>query len=184
MRTSLHDCPAPAKLNLFLHVTGRRPDGYHLLQTVFQLLDHGDTLHFDLRMDGAIRRTTDVAGVPAASDLIVRAAQLLQQAASARFPGRQFGADVAIIKRLPLGGGLGGGSSDAATTLMALNHLWQTGLTRPELMTLGLFSSSERMPSLKAWGRNCRLWRHRQHGMSCSNRASASRPQQFFRRRI
>ena len=138
MRTSLHDCPAPAKLNLFLHVTGRRPDGYHLLQTVFQLLDHGDTLHFDLRMDGAIRRTTDVAGVPAASDLIVRAAQLLQQAASARFPGRQFGADVAIIKRLPLGGGLGGGSSDAATTLMALNHLWQTGLTRPELMSLGL----------------------------------------------
>ena len=138
MKTSLHDCPAPAKLNLFLHVTGRRPDGYHLLQTVFQLLDHGDTLHFDLRADGVIRRATAVPGVPEESDLIVRAAQLLRQAASARFPGRHFGADIAIEKRLPMGGGLGGGSSDAATTLMALNHLWQTGFTRGELMALGL----------------------------------------------
>lgn len=138
MKTSLHDCPAPAKLNLFLHVTGRRPDGYHLLQTVFQLLDHGDTLDFDLREDGAIRRTTVVSGVPEESDLIVRAAKLLQQVAIERYPGRQFGADIAIAKRLPMGGGLGGGSSDAATTLMALNHLWQTGLTRQELMALGL----------------------------------------------
>jgi 4-diphosphocytidyl-2-C-methyl-D-erythritol kinase len=131
---SLHDCPAPAKLNLFLHVIGRRPDGYHLLQTVFQLLDHGDALDFDLREDGVIRRTTEVPGVPEESDLIVRAARLL----AARFPERQLGADISISKRLPMGGGLGGGSSDAATTLMALNHLWETGLTRPELMALGL----------------------------------------------
>ena len=134
MPTSLHNCPAPAKLNLFLHVTGRRPDGYHLLQTVFQLLAHGDTLHFDARDDGAIRRSTDVPGVPEESDLIVRAAKLL----AARFPERKLGADIAIEKRLPMGGGVGGGSSDAATTLMALNHLWQTGLTRNELMALGL----------------------------------------------
>jgi len=131
---SLHDCPAPAKLNLFLHVTGRRPDGYHLLQTVFQLLDHGDTLDFDVREDGKIRRTTDVPGVPEESDLIVRAARLL----AARFPERRLGADIAITKRLPMGGGLGGGSSDAATTLMALNQLWKTGLARTELMSLGL----------------------------------------------
>jgi 4-diphosphocytidyl-2-C-methyl-D-erythritol kinase len=131
---SLHDCPAPAKLNLFLHVTGRRPDGYHLLQTVFQLLDHGDTLDFDVREDGKIRRTTDVPGVPEESDLIVRAARLL----AARFPERRLGADIAITKRLPMGGGLGGGSSDAATTLMALNQLWKTGLARTELMALGL----------------------------------------------
>lgn len=131
----LHNCPAPAKLNLFLHVTGRRPDGYHLLQSVFQLLDHGDLLHFDVRDDGVIRRITDIAGVPEQSDLIVRAARLLQSAAGAR---TDLGADIAIEKRLPMGGGLGGGSSDAATTLIALNHLWQTGLTRDELMTLGL----------------------------------------------
>lgn len=138
MANSLHDCLAPAKLNLFLHVTGRRADGYHLLQTVFQLLDHGDTLHFDTREDGIIRRVTDIPGVPEESDLIVRAARLLQQAAAARMPQRQFGADIAIEKRLPMGGGLGGGSSDAATTLMALNHLWQTGFSRTELMALGL----------------------------------------------
>lgn len=131
-RALLH-CPAPAKLNLFLHVTGRRADGYHLLQTVFQLLDYGDTLHFTLRDDGVIHRTTEVAGVPAQDDLIVRAAQLLQAATQT-----PLGADIAIDKRLPLGGGLGGGSSDAATTLMALNHLWKTGLTRDALIALGL----------------------------------------------
>lgn len=130
---SLHDCPAPAKLNLFLHVTGRREDGYHLLQTVFQLLDHGDLLHFDVRDDGAIRRVNDVPGVPEATDLVVRAARLLQSAV----PGLP-GADIAVEKRLPMGGGLGGGSSDAATTLMVLNHLWQAGLGREELMALGL----------------------------------------------
>jgi len=130
---SLHDCPAPAKLNLFLHITGRRADGYHLLQTVFQLLDYGDLLHFDARDDGAIRRVNDVPGVPAESDLVVRAARLLQST----MPGLP-GADIRVEKRLPMGGGLGGGSSDAATTLMALNHLWQAGLSREQLMALGL----------------------------------------------
>ena len=130
---SLHDCPAPAKLNLFLHITGRRADGYHLLQTVFQLLDRGDLLHFDTRDDGAIRRVNEVPGVPEESDLVVRAARLLQSAV----PGLP-GANIAVDKRLPMGGGLGGGSSDAATTLMALNHLWQAGLSREQLMALGL----------------------------------------------
>lgn len=134
----LRDCAAPAKLNLFLHVLGRRPDGYHLLQTVFQLLDHGDTLHFALRADGAIRRTTEVAGVPPDDDLTVRAARLLQAEAEERLGKRLPGADIAIDKRLPLGGGLGGGSSDAATTLIALNYLWRAGFTRAELMALGL----------------------------------------------
>ena len=130
---SLHDCPAPAKLNLFLHIVGRRADGYHLLQSAFQLLDHGDLLHFDTRDDGLIRRVNDVPGVPEESDLVVRAARLLQ----ATLPGRP-GADIRVEKRLPMGGGLGGGSSDAATTLMALNHLWNAGKSREELMALGL----------------------------------------------
>jgi len=137
MATTLNNCPAPAKLNLFLHVTGRRPDGYHLLQTVFQLLDHGDRLHFTIREDGVVRRTTDVPGVPEESDLIVRAARLLKSAAKSD-RAEKLGAEISIDKRLPMGGGLGGGSSDAATTLIALNHLWQTGLDRRELMKLGL----------------------------------------------
>jgi 4-diphosphocytidyl-2-C-methyl-D-erythritol kinase len=135
---SLHACPAPAKLNLFLHVTGRRPDGYHLLQSVFQLIDRGDTLHFDLREDGRIVRSTDVPGVPEEQDLVVRALRLLA-AEYARRHGRPApGIEVAIDKILPMGGGLGGGSSDAATALMAANHLWQAGLARDELMALGL----------------------------------------------
>ncbi len=134
---SLHDCAAPAKLNLFLHIVGRREDGYHLLQSVFQLIDFGDTLHFDVRDDAAIVRTTDLPGVPAEADLAVRAARLLQGAAEARGLPVQ-GADIAITKRLPMGGGIGGGSTDAATTLMALNYLWQLGLSRAELMQLGL----------------------------------------------
>ena len=138
MLTSLHHCPAPAKLNLFLHVTGRRPDGYHLLQTVFQLLDHGDTLHFGLRADGAIRRTTELPGVPEEQDLIVRALRLLQAEFQRRHGRLPPGLDVAVDKRLPMGGGLGGGSSDAATALMAANHLWQAGLGREQLMALGL----------------------------------------------
>jgi 4-diphosphocytidyl-2-C-methyl-D-erythritol kinase len=132
---SLHNCPAPAKLNLFLHVLGRRPDGYHLLQTVFQLLDHGDLLDFKVRDDGLICRVNDVPGVPEQSDLVVRAARLLQSTITDR-PAP--GADITLHKRLPMGGGLGGGSSDAATTLMALNHLWQAGKSREELMALGL----------------------------------------------
>jgi 4-diphosphocytidyl-2-C-methyl-D-erythritol kinase len=138
MTRVLNDCLAPAKLNLFLHVTGRRGDGFHLLQTVFQLLDHGDRLHFALRDDGVIARTTDIAGVPAEQDLIVRAARLLQEQLQERIGTPRLGANIAIDKRLPMGGGLGGGSSDAATTLLALNHLWQAGLNRQELMALGL----------------------------------------------
>lgn len=129
----LRDCPAPAKLNLFLHVTGRRPDGYHTLQTVFQLIDWSDTLHFRRRDDGAVFRTTEVDGVPADTDLTVRAARALQAAT-----GTRFGVDIAIDKVLPMGGGIGGGSSDAATTLLALNRLWQLGLSRAELMRIGL----------------------------------------------
>ena len=125
--------PAPAKLNLFLHITGRRDDGYHELQTLFQFVDHGDRLRFDPRADGGVHRLGDIAGVEAADDLTVRAARLLQQET-----GCARGVDISIDKRLPLGGGLGGGSSDAATTLVALNHLWRLGLTEDELAALGL----------------------------------------------
>jgi len=135
---SLNHCPAPAKLNLFLHINGRRPDGYHLLQTVFQLVDHGDTLHFQLRGDTQVRRSTVLPGVPEPDDLVVRAALLLQADVARRTGKLPAGVDIAIDKRLPMGGGLGGGSSDAATTLLALNHLWQAGLGREELMVLGL----------------------------------------------
>jgi len=130
---SLRGCSAPAKLNVFLHVTGRRPDGYHTLQTAFQLIDWGDVLHFTLRADGLVRRVTDVPGVPAASDLVVRAAELLK-----RHTGTALGVDIEIEKRLPMGAGLGGGSSDAATVLLALNRLWKLDLTRDTLQALGL----------------------------------------------
>ena len=136
----MENCAAPAKLNLFLHVTGRRADGYHLLQTVFQLIDHGDLLHFTRRDDGVVRRIGTVAGVAEADDLTVRAARLLQ-AEIARYGDQPVpvpGADIEIDKRLPMGGGLGGGSSDAATTLMVLNYLWGAGLSRQALMALGL----------------------------------------------
>ena len=124
---------APAKLNLFLHVVGRRADGYHLLESVFTLIDWCDVLRFEARADGKIVRATDVPGIPAETDLIVRAAKLLQGQT-----GVSAGVSIHIHKRLPQGGGLGGGSSDAATTLLALNHLWQSGLTRTQLMALGL----------------------------------------------
>jgi 4-diphosphocytidyl-2-C-methyl-D-erythritol kinase len=135
---SLHACPAPAKLNLFLHIVGRRADGYHLLQSVFQLIDRGDTLHFDLRDDGRIVRTNDVPGVPEESDLIVRALRGLADAYEKRHGRMVPGIDVAVDKILPMGGGLGGGSSDAATALMAANHLWQAGFSDDELMEIGL----------------------------------------------
>lgn len=138
MIRTLNNCPAPAKLNLFLHINGRRPDGYHLLQTVFQLLDYGDLLDFETRDDGIIRRVSDIPGVPEESDLIVRAAKLLQAAAAKKTGQKTPGANIAINKILPMGGGLGGGSSDAATTLMALNHLWHAGFSRAELMEIGL----------------------------------------------
>ncbi|CAH0202459.1 4-diphosphocytidyl-2-C-methyl-D-erythritol kinase [Massilia sp. Bi118] len=136
--TSLHGCPAPAKLNLFLHVTGRRADGYHLLQSVFQLIDHGDTLDFDLREDERIVRVNEVPGVPEEQDLIVRALRALQAEYQRRHGKLPPGIAVQIEKRLPMGGGLGGGSSDAATALMAANYLWQAGLSTTELMTIGL----------------------------------------------
>jgi len=125
--------PAPAKLNLFLHIVGRRADGYHLLQTVFRFVDYGDSLYFSVREDRAVVLETPLSGVPPEQDLTVRAARLLQQTA-----GVERGAHIRIEKRLPMGGGLGGGSSDAATTLVALNHLWQAGLSRRQLETLGL----------------------------------------------
>jgi 4-diphosphocytidyl-2-C-methyl-D-erythritol kinase len=136
--TSLHGCPAPAKLNLFLHVTGRRPDGYHLLQSVFQIIDRSDTLDFDLRGDESIVRVNEVPGVPAEQDLIVRALRALQAEYLRRHGKLPPGIAVRIDKRLPMGGGLGGGSSDAATALMAANHLWQAGLSDAELMAIGL----------------------------------------------
>ena len=125
--------PAPAKLNLFLHILGRRADGYHELQTCFQFVDLCDDIHLNVRADGEIRRARGAKGVPADADLCVRAARALKAAT-----GCPLGADIDIIKRIPMGGGLGGGSSDAATCLVALNRLW--GLDRPieELMTLGL----------------------------------------------
>lgn len=125
--------PAPAKLNLMLHILGRRPDGYHELQTLFQFLDHGDELGFSLREDGEIHLRTEVPGVPHDSNLIVRAARSLQQAS-----GTRLGADIWLDKRLPMGGGIGGGSSDAATTLLGLDHLWQTHLGEERLAELGL----------------------------------------------
>ncbi|WP_411849999.1 4-(cytidine 5'-diphospho)-2-C-methyl-D-erythritol kinase [Stenotrophomonas sp. LGBM10] len=126
--------PAPAKLNLFLHITGRRADGYHQLQTVFRLLDWGDRLRVRVRGDGQVRRDgPSVAGVAEADDLAVRAARLLQRVANVR-----QGADIGIEKHIPAGGGFGGGSSDAATVLVALNHLWGAGLDVDALAALGL----------------------------------------------
>ncbi|MBX9893749.1 MAG: 4-(cytidine 5'-diphospho)-2-C-methyl-D-erythritol kinase [Nitrosomonas sp.] len=129
----MHTFPAPAKLNLFLHVTGRRPDGYHLLQTVFRLIDYSDQLSFRLRPDGIIKLHTPIPGVPEDKDLCVRAATLLQREAAVA-----AGVDIFLHKQIPMGGGLGGGSSDAATTLVALNHLWQANVSQARLLELGL----------------------------------------------
>lgn len=125
--------PAPAKLNRMLHITGRRADGYHELQTLFQFLDHGDTLHLARRDDGEIRLTPGVDGVAPEHNLVVRAARRLQAEG-----GSRAGADIRLEKRLPMGGGLGGGSSDAATTLLGLNRLWGLGLSLERLARLGL----------------------------------------------
>ena len=133
MNTATLSLPAPAKLNLFLHVTGQRDDGYHTLQTLFQFLDYGDTLHFSSRSDGKIALLSDLPGVDAEDNLIVRAARLLKEAS-----GTPLGADIKLDKILPMGGGIGGGSSDAATTLLGLNHLWQTGLSIDQLAELGI----------------------------------------------
>ena len=125
--------PAPAKLNLFLHIVGRRADGYHLLQTVFQLLDWGDTVRLQVRQSGAIERLGHVPGVIPENDLCLRAAHALRERT-----GCPLGAGIALEKRIPLGGGLGGGSSDAATVLVALNELWATALSTDDLADLGL----------------------------------------------
>jgi len=125
--------PAPAKLNLFLHIVGRRADGYHLLQTVFQFIDLADDIELEVRSDGVIRRLEGAAGVPESEDLCVRAAQALKAAA-----GSPLGVDIRVRKRIPLGAGLGGGSSDAATCLLALDKLWGLHRPRAELAALGL----------------------------------------------
>ena len=129
---SLHNVLAPAKLNLFLHITGRRDDGYHLLQSVFMLIDWCDTLHFDVRDDGVIEREDLNVTLPA-DDLVMRAAQSLQRAS-----GTHLGAHIAIEKHIPAQAGMGGGSSDAATTLLALNRLWHLNWPLSKLMPLGL----------------------------------------------
>lgn len=131
--------PSPAKLNLFLYITGQRADGYHTLQTLFQFVDYGDTISIEPRDDGQIRLLTPVEGVADEDNLIVRAARLLMSAAqrSGRLPAGS-GADISVEKRLPMGGGLGGGSSNAATVLVVLNHLWGCDLTVDELAALGL----------------------------------------------
>lgn len=124
---------APAKINLFLHITGRRADGYHTLQSVFQLLDFYDTLHIKATKKAEIKRINDINGVPTSQCLCALAASALQQ-----YTGCSLGVEYAIDKRIPMGGGLGGGSSDAATMLLALNQLWQLNLGRDELMQIGL----------------------------------------------
>lgn len=130
---ALINCLAPAKLNLFLHVVGRREDGYHLLQSVFRFLDYGDRLNFELRSEGEVVQRNPLPGVAQERDLCVRAARLLQ-----RETGCRLGVEIALEKTLPLGGGLGGGSSDAATTLLALNRLWSLDLGRARLQQLAL----------------------------------------------
>jgi 4-diphosphocytidyl-2-C-methyl-D-erythritol kinase len=125
--------PAPAKLNLFLHIVGRRADGYHELQTCFQFVDLCDEITIDVRADGRIRRVAEMAGVAEEADLCVRAAKALKAASAS-----PLGADIGVLKRIPMGGGLGGGSSDAATCLVALNHLWKLHWPVDDLATLGL----------------------------------------------
>lgn len=125
--------PAPAKINLFLHITGRRADGYHTLQSVFQLLDYYDTIYLKPTKTGEIKRLNEINNVPASQDLCALAASALQ-----RETGCKLGVEYRVEKRIPMGGGLGGGSSDAATMLLALNHVWQLNLSREQLMRIGL----------------------------------------------
>ncbi|BBF87001.1 4-diphosphocytidyl-2-C-methyl-D-erythritol kinase [Aquitalea magnusonii] len=128
-----HSYPAPAKLNLLLHIVGKRADGYHLLETVFRFIDFSDTVELSVRDDGQIVLLNPIDGVEPEQDLTVRAARLLQQRSAC-----PLGASIRLSKRIPMGGGLGGGSSDAATVLLALNHLWQTHYSREQLMEMGL----------------------------------------------
>ena len=133
MKPSRSVWPAPAKLNLFLHILGRRPDGYHELQTCFQFVDLCDEISIETRADGLIRRAVEIPGLPAEADLCIRAAKALQSAS-----GASLGADISLTKKIPVGGGLGGGSSDAATCLIALNHLWGLHWPREKLAGIGL----------------------------------------------
>ena len=133
MKLPAPDYPAPAKLNLFLHVVGRRADGYHLLQSAFALIDRSDTIRLRVREDGAIVRVSQLDGVLPEDDLVVRAARLLQEAS-----GTTKGADIEVEKRIPMGGGLGGGSSDAATVLLALDRAWGTGFGPQALAEIGV----------------------------------------------
>ena len=133
MRPSRSVWPAPAKLNLFLHILGRRPDGYHELQTCFQFVDLCDEIRIEVRADGLICRAVEIPGLPAEADLCIRAAKALQSAS-----GATLGADISLTKKIPVGGGLGGGSSDAATCLIALNHLWGLHWPREKLAAIGL----------------------------------------------
>ncbi len=130
--------PAPAKINLFLHITGRRADGYHELQTLFQLLDYGDQLSFERRDDSTITLSPAHPAIAEKDNLVYRAAIALQQEAQRQNPSHHYGAAIDLRKRLPLGGGLGGGSSDAATALIGLNQLWQLDFSREQLATIGL----------------------------------------------
>ena len=144
------ELPAPAKLNLFLHVVGRRPDGYHEIQTVFQFIDLADRVRIERRSDGQIRRTTSIPGVAEEDDLAIRAARLLGDSS-----GVEIGADIGVEKRIPLGAGLGGGSSDAATTLVGMSRLWGLDLDVDRLATLSLSLGAD-VPvfvrGLAAWG--------------------------------
>ena len=133
MRPSRSVWPAPAKLNLFLHILGRRPDGYHELQTCFQFVDLCDEIRIEVRADGLICRAVEIPGLPAEADLCIRAAKALQSAS-----GATLGADISLTKKIPVGGGLGGGSSDAATCLIALNHLWGIHWPQEKLAAIGL----------------------------------------------
>lgn len=137
-KRSYRNCPAPAKLNLFLHVVGQRPDGYHLLESAFQLIDFCDLLHFTCREDGKIRRLTPIEEIAEQEDLTIRAARLLKNAVRDKKGLQVPGVAIEIEKKIPFGGGLGGGSSDAATTLLALNRLWECGFSKEELIDLGV----------------------------------------------
>lgn len=177
---------SPAKLNLFLHITGRRADGYHNLQTLFQLLNYGDTITFERRDDQEITLSPVMPEVPFYENLIVRAARLLQSYCST-----DVGVDIQLEKRLPMGGGIGGGSSNAATTLVALNYLWECGLTLMELHALGLnwartfrYLSEPEPPGPRVSVSVCRQLKCRRNGSLSCVRIAMFLPLKFFPTKI
>lgn len=187
---ALYDVPAPAKLNLFLHITGRRADGYHLLQSVFMLIDWCDTLHFERRAGGALSRE-DLGPALPEMDLVLRAAHALQAAT-----GCTEGAHIGITKRIPAQAGMGGGSSDAASTLLALNRLWGLNLSRQALQKIGLalgadvpffFYAARTLLSKELVRQSRRLRMHsnfRKHASRSSSPQQDWRQKQFFLRRV